>query len=205
MMYSYRCTKVTPESETDMPPLPTIANTFRVTFNWGSAHGVTPRNVIHVRAALLDEQGVADALAASFNDDMWILVQQDYAFSSIDVLKLDGTSATQTIAIAAQGSLTSGDSIPEGSGIVSLRTAQRGARGRGRVYLGPIAESKQAQGVVVSPNTTSTAWETFRDDLEGEGAALVVASYVHADANDVTNIICDPIIGTQRRRLLQLR
>lgn len=188
-----------------MPPLPVIDDVFRVTFNWGGAHGITPRNVIHVRAPLLDEQGVSTALVSSFNDDMWKCVQQDYAFSSMDILKLDGTSATQTINNAAQGSLTSGDSIPEACGIVSLRTAQRGSRGRGRVFLGPVAESQQAQGVIVSPTTTSIAWEAFRDELVDNDAELVVASYVHADANPVTNIIMEPIIGTQRRRLLQLR
>jgi hypothetical protein len=71
------------------------------------------------------------------------------------------------------------------------------------VFLGPLAESKQSQGIYTGGDV-GAAWAAFADSLQLSGAALVVASYAHADAHDVTAIHHDSVIGTVRRRLDQL-
>jgi hypothetical protein len=187
-----------------MPPLPTIADTYRVTLNWNPAHGITPRNVLHFRKASSDEADLRDSLNSSFGDLMWEAVQQDWAFTSVDILKLDGSSATQTLAVDAQGSLVSGDAIVEACCVISLRTAQRGSRGRGRVFLGPLPESKQSQGIWTAGTTIGAAWASFADAMFVDSWELVVASYVHADAHRVTSIHNDSVIGLQKRRRDQL-
>lgn len=187
-----------------MPPLPTIADTYRVTLNWNAAHGVEPRNVLHFRKASSDEADLAAALEDHFGDAMWEPVQQDWAFTTVDILKLDGTSATQVFPVPAQGSLTSGDGIVEAACIISLRTAQRGSRGRGRIFLGPLAESKQSQGIYTGGTTVGAVWAAFADNMFLDSWELVVASYVHADAHRVSSIHNDSVIGLQKRRRDQL-
>lgn len=188
-----------------MPPIPTITDVWRVTLNWGIAHGVAPRNVLHFSAPGLTDADIATALDANFTDEMWACVQQDWAFTTVDLLKLDGTSATRTEAVSAQGSLTSGDWIVGAAGVISARTPQRGSRGRGRVYLGPLAESQLTNGLIPNVSTKLAAWEAFRVAMQGDGVPWVVASYVHADSHAVTSVQMDQIPGMVRRRNDQLR
>ena len=140
---------------------------------------------------------------------MWDYVQEDYSFDNVDVLKLDGVSAAQNFSVTAQGSLVAGDSIPQSAGVLSFRTTQRGSRGRGRIFLGPIAEDNQAQGIVNNTirNTVLADWQAFQAALIAASPAcdLVVASYVHADAHLVTTIKADQVVGTIKARVDQLR
>ncbi len=188
-----------------MPPLPTIADVYRVTLNWGTAHGITPRNVLHFSAPGLTDADIATAFDANASDDMWKCIQQDWAFTSLDILKLDGTSATTTHAVSAQGSLQSGDWATPVAGVMSLRTPARGSAGRGRVFLGPVAEVQLTSGLLISTAAIGTAWEAFRVGMQAAGTALVVASYVHVTSHPVTNLHMSNIPGVVRRRQDQLR
>jgi len=102
-----------------------------------------------------------------------------------------------------------GETIVQGCALVSLHTAQRGSRGRGRVYLGPITEGKQADGTLVAASQIQTldAWAAWQENMLSATPSieLGVASYTHADFHPVTSIRVDSIIATQRRRLDQLR
>jgi len=199
-----------------MPPLPTITDTFRVTFNWNTLHGVAPKNVLHFRSATGDEVDVGAAIqigiaATADPSHLFHCLSDDQECDQIDVLKLDGASATVplTLTTAVTGGSGVGQVVPQGAGIVSLRTTVRGPRGRGRVYCGPISEAAQENGTLIaaSVNVMQTAWEDFIAALPTatEPVALVVASYEHATAANVQLPIVRSIIGTQRRRVDQLR
>lgn len=183
-----------------MPVLPTIADVFRVTLNWNAAHGFSPRNVCHFQAVTGTEADVVAALEASWDDAMWHAVQQDWAFTSVDVLKLDGVSATQTFPVTAQGSLTSGDWVVGTAAVLSLHTAQRGSRGRGRMFLGPIAEARLIGGRVSPSNDIVVGWGAFIASMISEGVPMGVASYAHADFHPITSHRIDSVPGQQRRR-----
>jgi hypothetical protein len=126
------------------------------------------------------------------------------------VLPLDGTSATfdTPIGAAIHGG-GSGGVLPQICSVISLHTATRGARGRGRMYIGPMGETQISNGIIGSgtQNTMLTGWGDFHDDLltKTSGTELAIASYKHGDVHPVINLRVDGVAGTQRRRQNQLR
>jgi len=193
-----------------MPVLPTISNVYRITLDWNTNVGITPRNVFHVRKSGSNEVEVAEIIKSGAADHMFAPLSAGWDCPELAILKLDGSSATQFFPVDSGtflGGTTGSDVIPQAAIVVSFHTTQRGPRGRGRMYVGPISENQQAQGAA---NTTTTAdmavaWAEFISNLDGDGCPMVVASYVHADAHDVITFNIDSLIGTQRRRLDQLR
>lgn len=194
-------------------PLPIIANVFRVTLDWARADGIAPRNVIHVEdpAHGRSEGDVGTAIGAQLGaiGHQFDCVSSLYVLGSVNVLKLDGSSASVNVPFSATSGQASGDVMPAVAGVLSLRTDQRGPQGRGRLYLGPMGEGVQSAGVL-SPTVVSamaTAWETFRTNLGTLTPPLpwVVASYKHAVARDILSVTMDSLVGTQRRRQDQLR
>lgn len=194
-------------------PLPVIAHVYRVTFNWNRFGGVRPRNVIHV----LDNTGGSNegAVGAAIGSLLGSIGHQfdvmpiPYQLGEIDVIKLDGTSAGVTVPFSATDGGGSSDFTPQAAAIVSLRTALRGQAHRGRMFLGPVSENEQAQGIV-EPTTQAlmqTAWDTFAADLVSSSPSLtwVIASYKHSTAQAVTSLRVESNIGTMRRRNQQLR
>jgi len=99
--------------------------------------------------------------------------------------------------------------MPSVAALVSLRTTIRGPRGRGRQYVGPIVEQAQENGVMEGTTRANlqTAWLSFANDLQelDPAMALCVASYVHAEAVNVSTITVDQLTASQRRRQDQLR
>lgn len=199
-----------------MPGLPTIANVYRVTFNWSAVDGVTPRNVIHLHAASSNEASLGanidTAIAAMASPShMFHACNDAQVCADVDILKLDGTSATVNYPLATHltGGQGSGQIIPQGCALVSFHTIFRGPAHRGRVYVGPIAESAQSNGVVdsTSRGLMLAAWNAFHASGLGSspGFDLAVASYVHASWASVATIRVDSIAATQRRRINQLR
>lgn len=197
--------------------LPVISDIFRCTLNWSTGGGVTPRNVLHVSNASATEAQVGTSLKtvlenASYDVELWGCLNAANVLQSLDIIKLDGSSASITTTMTpgvVKGGAVTGDVIPQACGVVSFHTSQRGPRGRGRIYIGPIMETQQAGGILLGTTVTSmqTAWTNFLTSLAGAAVPipLQVASYVHADAHAVTSASVDTIIGTQRRRLDQLR
>lgn len=195
-----------------MAPLPTIGNCVRVSVNWTQQSGVRPINVLHLITDSEDESEIAGALEDAFvtaGSGVWEIVQETYRIDSFTVTLLDGHSAGQIIDCAATiGGQATGNIVPQVAGVLSLHTPQRGPRGRGRLYMGPVGEGVITDGIVTSTNRTNVlnAWATVEDELAGSAiaASLGVASYVHAEVNGVTSLSMRPQAGTQRRRQNQL-
>lgn len=172
--------------------------------------GISPRNVLHMRAPSATAIEVGSGIAASLQPHQFEGLAGDHVLNSISVLPLDGTSAAET---ASGGAYTSGsgsgDRSPATSIVVSHHTLTRGPRGRGRTYIGPIVESVMQDGLVPIGNQAEIvlAWEDFQTALQALGNPIdfVVASYKHATADVVTSERCDAVLGTQRRRQDQLR
>lgn len=197
--------------------LPVITDVYRVTFNWALAAALSPKNVWHLRVPSSNKSAIGSALAtllngASYDKELWRAMADSYTLSSFEVLPLDGSSSsaiiTAGIGSIAGGSAT-GDICPALAATVSFGTAQRGPRGRGRCYVGPIREAEQASGILLSTTLTTmqTAWTALLAALVAATPSmhLCVASYVHEDSNDVTSARVNTLLGTQRRRQDQLR
>lgn len=184
-------------------PTPVIADTFRCALLWHNPGSVlVPVNVLHVHAPGKTASQVATALQANITQNMFLCNESSWTQDEIDILPLDGATATQQFPGSGKTGAVAGDPIIACSVVVSLKTAQRGARGRGRVYCGPIVEAKQTSGKILTADATTivTAWNTFVTAMNTAGCTLVVASYVHADQHAVTSERCDIPLGTQRRR-----
>lgn len=194
-----------------MSPLPVIPNTFRCTLNYGSVGGCSPVNVMHVQSTLGSATAVADAIYASEQPGMLLPVPEAFEPVSWTVLELDGSSAAveRPRAPGSEVLCEGGTSEPimEGAVVLSLRTGQRGPRGRGRLFIGPIGEGAQNEGQIVGDSLTELvpAWEAFVLALVAEDCVFSIASYVHEEANFVSNISVQPYMATQRRRLLATR
>lgn len=195
-----------------MAPIPTIGNCVRVTLNWSTQGGVAPRNVFHLITASEDEVAIGLALDAAFTDDgadAFQALDDSYTLLSYSVMVLDGSSATQVVdateVITGGGS---GEMIPNAAAVLSMRTLQRGSRGRGRQYIGPISEAALTDGRVVGSYRLAmvAAWIDAEQTLAASpiAASFGVASYVHSEVSGVTSWSMREPAGTQRRRQNQL-
>jgi len=194
-----------------MAPLPGIGNCVRIGIRWTSFQGVQPYNVFHILTATDDLQEITDAISAAANaasDDMWGPLATGQVAQSLDVTPLDGTTATQTLFMSNSfvGANT-GQTIPAVCCTVSLKSPQRGAQGRGRLYLGPVTEAAVENGLILGIEDVQDAWTAFNDELAGSSIAgsLCVASYTHAEAYGVTSIVVKEAASTQRRRQRQVQ
>lgn len=194
-------------------PTPTISNVWRVVLLWNGVAGITPRNIFHVRTLTSDVADLAGFINDAFQDaaaaaDQFHGKHGSDKLTAFSLQPLDGaTAATDwpvTPNITPPGT---GEVVPSTCSVVSFKTAQLGPRGRGRMYVGPLIEGDQADGVTSTTLRTQqlAGWDTFIDSLDGNGVKLVVASYAHADAHDVVTVRIDRLIGNQRRRQDQLR
>lgn len=195
-----------------MAPLPTIGNCVRVAINWTGVGGVAPVNVFHLITDSTDEVEIATALDAAFhaNTACWQCLMANYELDSYTITLLDGHSAGQVVTslgtpIVGGGG---GNMVPQVAGVLSLHTPQRGPRGRGRLYIGPVGESEIDSGIISAGVRTAMvgAWSDWQDDLAASSiaASLGVASYVHSEVNGVTSVSMRAQAGTQRRRQDQL-
>lgn len=195
-----------------MAPLPTITNVVRVDFPWNTGAGVAPHNTIHLITGEDDLDQIGADLGAAFDaatNNPWAFLYSGYSLDNVLLTPLNGTSAGQVVELGTtiEGS-GSGGLIPASAAVLSFRTTQRGPRGRGRIYLGPIGEASQADGIVASNTRTETiaAWNEVKASLAASTslADLAVASYVHSEAGVVTSISMRTQAGTLRRRQNQL-
>lgn len=189
-------------------PLPVIADGFQAVLIWTSLTAPRPAtNVLHFVDAVgtQTETNLYDDIAASVSAGLWHMVYNDATITQLQITKLDGTSAGQSFNPAAaakwQGSAT-GHAVLQGSVVVSLKTAQRGPRGRNRIYLPWIGEDQQTDGTLDATNlaTMQTAWNTFNSVMAGLGWDLSAVSALHEEAHSVNNIVLRPYLKTQRRR-----
>jgi len=194
-----------------MPPLPVIANVYRVALNY--LHGGTAQiavNVIHVRSASTNPALVALAIHSSMLNKMFTTMSSGALCKSMDLTRLDGTSAayhhTMT-PFSGQGS--SGDFEPGSTAVVGFRTALRGRSHRGRLYLPFLAEGQASNGQLTAGQALVLllGWSNFVNALPTKTPLcfLVVASYKLATATDVVTTPVLRAYGTQRRRQERVR
>lgn len=195
-----------------MAPLPIIGNAVRVALNWNTQDGVSPRNIFHLITNSTDEAEIAselDTALAAGGADIFGTLYGAYLLESYTITLLSSASAGQVI--PSNGTVSGGSDgaqIPAVCGVLSFHTNQRGARGRGRMYIGPIGENDVVAGLITGtiPADCVDAWNTFNDDIAASpiAASLGVASYTHADIHGVTSISMRAQCATQRRRQDQL-
>lgn len=179
---------------------------------WSTFGGVRPVNVFHLITSSTNETEIGEEVDLAFNagtSQCFAGVSSQYTVDFYQITLLDGASATIIVdATHGVGGLASGAPIPQVAAVLSLRTPQRGARGRGRLYMGPLSEGVVDNGIVESSVRADfiAGWTDFEAELTGSpiAASLGVASYVHAEVNGVTSISMRPQSGTQRRRQDQL-
>lgn len=190
-----------------MAPLPVIDNVSRVTFNWGP----TPKcaNVMHFHQDVINENGLFTSINAHVTSDMWKLLPSFQVCSSLTITPLDGTSATSifpTDGTAKWKGSATGDCIPASAYCVSLKTIERGRSARGRVFVGPLAETMNFNGMLSASDqaTSATAWNAFAAAMITASSPWVVASYKNRTALTVINCSIRNAAATQRRRQSRL-
>lgn len=205
-----------------MATLPIISNVYRVAFNWADSGGQIAANVMHFRKATSSASAIASAIDANISSAMWTPVSTTSRVVNLKVTPLDGTSATFVLNVtgAKWTGSSVGNFVPQAAVVVSMRSALRGRRNRGRFFIPFIGEPYIANGVVdtsVVP-TLQTAWEAFRSVMAGAGATpITIASYGRNPAtlkhplqtwspfdNLCTSLAIEPNAGTQRRRQSRL-
>jgi PPE-repeat protein len=184
-------------------PLPIIANTYRTTLIWTNGSS-SAANVLHVRKAASSAAAIATLVDGSAQALQWDCVQSTAVVTQLRVTPLDGSGATVflTTAGAKWTGRTVGDAVPAESALISLRTALRGPRNRGRIYLPWTGEASQSNGVIAPASVANliTGWTAFIAALNAGRADLVVASYRAALAQTVTSFLVESQSATQRRR-----
>lgn len=213
-----------------MAPLPTIAGSMRVAISWriGSS-GPTAQNVMHFSAASTDTLALNTAIQANVTGNMWLSVTGTASAYQLAITPLDGSSATQLYSVSGtkwQGGSAGGEPILAAAQVISLRTAFRGRRHRGRIYLPFPGETNYTSGVYTGTlSTIQSAWDAFRAAMTTSLFPLQVASYGHSlhrtknpaggytltpvtwppEANPVVSITAEGTYGTQRRRQSRIR
>jgi len=195
--------------------LPVIADTMRVAVRGLASNGHHWANVLHYRKtgalsftgaiAILDPILVDHLSTNNGGGSGWnALAHTSASVQDIVYTPLDGSSASTIITHAIAG-ISGGDPLPASVAlVVSLRTALRGKSYRGRVYTGPNIESNNtASGTPGASHVSTLAlqWTAHLAALAGTGVSLVVASYLHGTAQDVTSVNVDARWDTVRRRL----
>lgn len=197
-----------------MPPTPVIADVFRIVMLWDSAKGISPRNVFHLHGPGRTVAQVGTSINAAFvladaAGNNWDAMSTYWGCTAISIQPLDGaTAATDfTLTTGSQVGGVGGDFFAAACAVVSLKTGFLGARGRGRVYVGPVAEGAQTEGKITaaSQGVMLAGWGAFLTKLTTDLNPLCIASYRWEDSHDVTSVRIDTVLGTQRRRQDQLR
>lgn len=192
-----------------MAPLPIIPNTIRCAFNW-SASGQHAVNVMHFHSLGDNIDNLWSALDDKVSSDMWAVVADAASIVTVDLTALDGISPTVSKVPTAAGDWdggTGGNFVVNAAEVVKFTTDRRGRSFRGRAFLPFIAEGAIDAGTITSGDLADqqTAWETFLSDMGGVNHALVIASYLQVEANEVDTVLCEPVLGTMRRRQTRLR
>jgi len=185
---------------------PVIANTYKFAQIWTGAPGVDHDvvNTYHFRFSSGTVEDVVNQFRSAFEDEMPTMlsvIHSSQQWTRCDVLKLDGTSATQVFSVDALAGTGGTDTIPQGAVVYTHHTAQRGSRGRGRNYYGPVCEAAQENGLGFW-NTDNARLEqlALQSSMALADVEWVVASYLHSDAHPITSFACSPYLHTMRHR-----
>ncbi len=189
-------------------PLPIIANTYQAVLNWTNTQA--PRDAANILHFFDDVGGQTELdlkndMVSNADQIMFQAVTSNARVNELRITKLDGIRAGQRYAIPVDPDFTGGggtDAILQGAQVVSLRSNQRGPRGRNRVFLPWIAEDRQLNGVITPAVTANVAnaWAGFLAAMTMSGWRMVAASALYQQQNAVTTIAVSSSLHTQRRR-----
>lgn len=193
-----------------MAPLPVIADTYRVAFNWtNNSNSFVATNVMHFRKGGGNPAALWTALDAQATAGMWNCVSGHGSVNEVIITPLDGSSVSFPVFTGKPakwtGNAGSSDWIPQSCAIVKFLTAKRGRSYRGRIYLPWVNESEQSVGILTAGSVTAgnAAWVTWLAAMIGTGYKPVVASYLHATADDIIAVQFESLVATQRRRMVR--
>jgi len=192
-----------------MPDLPVIPFTFRCTVI-SDIPIVSAANVFHIRAPGLDVSEIGAALPAHIanGDSPWTNLMASVAHThTLLVTPLDGVTATQEFPITGGAGLLTGGALVAPTAVLSLRTALRGPRNRGRIFIPFTGEGGSEDGQLDAGviNTAQAGVDSWIPQILVDGMELVVASYVGEVAHTVTTATVQADLGTQKRRQDRLR
>lgn len=213
-----------------MVALPVIDGVHRVAIMWKyGASGPTAVNVMHFKGAAADPAGLWTALDANANANMWLQASSSMTAYQVAITPLNADGATQIFTPAGAkwaGVGTPGDYSPATAVVLSLRTAKRGRRYRGRLFLPFPTETNMTSGAYAAVIATQqSAWNTFRTAMTTATWPMHVASYGHSlhrtknpgggytltpvtwtpGSELVTAATIESAFGTMRRRQSRLR
>ncbi len=193
-----------------MAETPTIPDVFRCALDWTETDGATAATVFHVFAPGKSEVEINEGVGAAWSADCMHNVSGRATITGISIQALDGESGTLNFPFQSEHlvGLGSAECAIEACTLVQFKTTQKGARGRGRIYLPFLPEDAVSGGKLVGSNLTvpHTGFQAWKDDMvANDQIVLVVASYTHSDQHTVLSVNIDPVIGIQRRRVARLR
>jgi hypothetical protein len=197
-----------PENEMAMA-LPVIADVFRCVFEQHIQATTDIVNVFHVRSTTLTTAEVADELVTNTLSSSWGSQRHNsWGVDKLLVTPLGFLGPTEERDMELVGAGSSGQALPHQCAMVmTLRTAVRSRRARGRQYLAGWAENATSSSdgstwVAATRAGAQVGFELWIEELATAGVFLSVASYVAAEARDVTNVQAQEDVFTQRRRVL---
>lgn len=197
-------------------PLPVIANVVRVACQMTAPSGKKATNVFHAAfsgagapsstdIANLDAQLVKLYLGPDGGGGAHVFGQitSGWAYVQNTLTPLDGISPSTVVTHAAAGTL-GGTSLPsEVCEVMTIRTAKRGRRYRGRVYL-PCVSTLGATSTGFIVGTIQTGFVAQMVDVQallgGVSWQVGVASYKYGSFELATGFSIDNRFDVQRRR-----
>ena len=210
-------------------PLPVIAGTVRAAVTGTTSRGTKWANILHFRHGTIPSEPVAadidaldvklkklyDGTPYSGGASITSMCNTGTLFTQVAYTPLDGLSPTTIKSWGITGHDSTESMPPMVSVCVSLYTAKRGKRYRGRCYMPPFSEGQAIAGAFapIAQGNLLSQWNGFLVDLPSISWALVVATYGHSitkdgtehtwtpEANNVSLIAINPTFDTQRGRI----
>lgn len=167
-------------------PLPVIPGVVRATVGGNVFHGGRWTNTMHYRRIDLADPtaGQIDALAEDvrimYTTAVLSLCNPSTNLDYQAYTPLDGTSGAVNYGGNLPGTSSTPTSLPpECALVMTLRTAARGRRARGRIFLPAFSQFGSSEGVIDGSYLTSLliAINNFRAAINSEGWEWGVASY----------------------------
>lgn len=209
-------------------PLPEILGVVRASVTGVTSRGSKWANILHFRYGTVPAVPT-DAQLDTLDTKLKQLYTGTYApggtrisehchnatsFAQAAYTRLDALSPTYIKSWGLFGNDATEMGPPASSVCVSLYTAKRGKRYRGRCYLPPFSEGQVTAGQLAAAAQTGqiAQWNNFLVDIPGSQWWLVVATYGHSidkhgvehtwtpEANNVSRIAINQKLDTQRRR-----
>jgi len=189
-------------------PLPHISGVMRCAIRM-TATGCLDEviNVVHLHATSSDTESDVDAAL----EPRWATMTRDriptiFTFQDVTLTRLDGSAAVVIPWSHAQPDGGSNTLPMNAAACFSWRTALAGRAHRGRSFIGPMIPSMldATHPDKIDSSTLSaltTLGNAFIAGLVADGFPLLVASYTHVSADDVTRCVVNPKVCTVRKRV----